>query len=337
MFNSFVKRHLKPQSPRYDRRVTIAITADHAYTVKTMPAALAARGVEFVVMPYENLFRLPRIGGGAWIFTDFDRLSPTELECAGIIYHNLARAGLPVLNDPRLFRPRHALLAHLERAGMNRISVWWPATGEMPDRFPVLLRSIAGHRGPIGDLCHDPQTAATAVDDAIKAGYVLADLVFLSFAAEPDATGLWQKHAAFRVGDRIVRANTVNDTTWMAKHGAQGAATAKYYERELAEMTDYPHSDYVRRVFDAAGMTYGRVDFGIVGGQPEVYEINSNPNIPEPKPHPDPSRARTLALLEERMADALSDFAISASDVDIDLRTAFRRTKTNDNGDPRRY
>lgn len=319
-----------------DRRLTMVTTADHRYTFRSMIAPLAARGVTLADMPYERLLRLPRVGGGTWIFSDFDRLSPVELEAAGKIWRRLLRAGLPVFNDPRQFRPRHALLAHLKRARLNRISVWWPATGEKPVSFPVLLRSIAAHRGPIGDLCNDPREAEVALVAAVKAGYALADLVFVAFAAEPDAAGLWQKHAAFCVGDRIVRANTVNDTTWLAKHGANGVATAEIYAGELAEMTDYPHAAHVRRIFNAARITFGRIDFGIVDGQHAIYEINTNPYIPTPKIHPDPSRTRTLALMETQLADALAAVAVPPSGLRVDLRSAFARTAGRGGGGPRR-
>ena len=32
-------------------------------------------------------------------------------------------------------------------------------------------------------------------------------------------------------------------------------------------------------MFDLAGVDYGRADFGLVGGRPQIYEINTNPEI----------------------------------------------------------
>ena len=297
---------MRPFVNRGLRRLTYVTTADHGYTFASLIPALAQRGVAARGLSWERLMRSPRAAAGAFVLTDFDRLSPTEHEVAGLIAARLRDAGLPVLNDPRQFRPRHAFLATLRSAGLNTIPVWQPAAAEWPDRFPVLLRTIAAHRGPIGDLIDTADAARSALTQALAQGLTLADLVFVGFAAEPTPDGLWQKHAAFRVGDRIIRANTVNEASWSAKQGTRGAAPAAFYAAELAEMTDYPHAAHVRAVFDHAGMEFGRMDFGIVGGRIETYEINTNPYLPAPRPHPDPARTLTMQVMQDQLADAMA-------------------------------
>src|SRR5690606_12478798 len=120
--------------------------------------------------------------------------------------------------------------------------------------------------------------AKGALEAALLAGYPVRDLLFVEYAAETDPeTGGFQKHSAFKIGDRIIRANTVNDKSWMAKNGTRGMATPAQYREERLEMDAYPHEEFVRRVFDAAGLDFGRIDFGIVEGRPQAYEVNSNP------------------------------------------------------------
>jgi hypothetical protein len=294
---AFVKRTLP--------RLIAVTTEDHRYTLQALVPPLLDRGVWLSVIGWERLFRLDRAPPAAWVLTDFDRLSPTELETAGHIARALRQGGHTVLNDPCAFRPRHALLSHLHRLGLNRIRTWWPAAGEWPETFPVLLRTIAGHRGPIGDLIRDADSARAALTQALTQGPALADLIFIAFDAAPTADGIWQKHAAFRVGNRILRANTVNDLTWAAKHGSRGAAPPGFYAQELAEMTDYPLDRQVAAIFDAAGLEFGRLDFGLIDGRMAIYEINTNPFIPSARPHPDPSRTRTMALMIDNLATAL--------------------------------
>ncbi len=315
---------------RHDRRVTFVMSHDHRYTARALLGPLAARQVQLDCLSYERLFALSRIGRGSFIFTDFDRLSPMEVEVARRLFHRLRAEGVAVLNDPGQFRPRHAMLAMLERRGMNRISIWWPAAGEMPDRFPVLLRTLAAHRGPIGDLCTSAEEAEAALERALAQGRVLADLAFLTFAAEPNADGVWQKHAAFRLGDTIVRANTVNDAGWMVKTGTRGIASPEVYAQELAEMSDYPHRDYVMGMFQAVGIDYGRIDFAIVEGRPTTYEINSNPFVPGAGSHPDPSRAQTQRMVLDQLADAIAAFASSRKGPWIDLLPGVKRRVTRD-------
>ena len=54
-------------------------------------------------------------------------------------------------------------------------------------------------------------------------------------------------------------------------------------EAGVREEADYvqanPHDEWLRRVFDVAGIDYGRVDYGILDGVPQVWEINLNPTL----------------------------------------------------------
>jgi hypothetical protein len=306
--NSFIEHAVLALVNRHGRRLNFVTTADHAYTGKHLVSAMSDRGIRFKLLSWEALFRAERVPGAAWVLTDFDRLSPTELEAASRISVRLRQAGHAVLNDPGAFRPRHAFLQALERAGLNRIRVWWPAAGEWPDAYPVLLRTSAAHRGPIGDLLQDREAAATALAAARARGLPLADLVFVAFDAAPTVEGVWQKHSAYRVGSRIIRANTVNDRHWKAKHGTKGLASAAFYASELAEMDDYPHAGTVKAIFDLAGMDFGRLDFGLIDRRLAVYEINTNPSIPHPASHPDPARTETMRLIFDRLSEALDAF-----------------------------
>ena len=51
------------------------------------------------------------------------------------------------------------------------------------------------------------------------------------------------------------------------------------YEEEYRFVADNPFGPELRKVFDLAGIEYGRADFGLVGGRPQIYEINTNPNM----------------------------------------------------------
>lgn len=104
-----------------------------------------------------------------------------------------------------------------------------------------------------------------------------------------------------------------------------GAAPAAFYAAELAEMTDYPHAAHVRAVFDHAGLVFGRMDFGIVAGRIETYEINTNPFLPAPRPHPDPSRTQTMQQMQDRLADALAALVPAPGGTDVSLTDLFPR------------
>jgi hypothetical protein len=50
-----------------------------------------------------------------------------------------------------------------------------------------------------------------------------------------------------------------------------------------AEEADYldanPHGDLLMRVFDMANIEYGRIDYTVIEGRVQIFEINCNPTI----------------------------------------------------------
>lgn len=48
-------------------------------------------------------------------------------------------------------------------------------------------------------------------------------------------------------------------------------------ESELLQSNAYV--DQAKKVFDLANVEYGRVDFSLVGGKPQFYEVNFNPQF----------------------------------------------------------
>lgn len=287
-------------------------TADHAYTLGGWGARLAALGVLLGQASWEQLLRAERVPAATYVFTDFDRLSVSELQAAATVRKQLVARGLSVINDPCHFTPRASLIRRLKREGIIHFDCHLPVAGEWPERFPVFLRTLAGHRGTLSDLLHDAASCRTAWYQALDKGYVAADLAFVEFAAQPTATGTYQKHAAFRLGDRIVRANTVNERKWMAKHGELGLASAAQYRQELEEVHHFPLAQRVMQVFEIAGIEYGRVDYGITDQGPQFYEINTNPYLTLPtdaRPHPNADRQSALQQVRQQLTEAFDALA----------------------------
>lgn len=315
------------------KRRVIAVTAlGHGYTLRALEWPLHDHGVALERWSYQRFLKAKRLPWAVWILTDFDRVHPWIQEVAGRLHDRLVAAGCQVLNDPRLAPGRAALLRQLHAEGINRFTCWLPALGERPVRFPVFLRTLAAHRGVLTDLLPDAEAAERALADALRDGHPLVDLAFIEYAAEPEGeTGAFRKHACHIVGDRIVRALTVTDASWVAKNGVLGAATAAEYARDRAEMDAYPHEALMRRVFALTGTRFGRIDFGMVGGQPQIYELNTNPYIAFNANHPDADRMETQWMIRTRLVNALVDLVpppgrpVDVADV-ISRRGRARRT-----------
>jgi len=237
-----------------------------------------------VCRSYWELFRRRTVPAATYILTDFDRLGPWELELASHLYLALKDAGAQVLNNPALHLPRHALLQRLRMQGLNAIHSWSPVLDESPDRFPVFLRTQAAHRGALTELLHTADEAQAALDDALAKGHPLNDLLFVEYAAEPLAEGLFRKFSAFRIGEAVLPWLTVHSTHWVGKFNAYGQVSDALYAEEVARFTDDPYADWVTQVFKTAGIDYGRLDFGVVGGVPQAYEINTNPWLGSARP-----------------------------------------------------
>jgi hypothetical protein len=61
----------------------------------------------------------------------------------------------------------------------------------------------------------------------------------------------------------------------------------------------------VEPVFDLAGIEFGRADFGLVGGQVQLYEINTNPTIASVAEHPSADRVESLHQVRRNLFAAL--------------------------------
>jgi len=267
-------------------------TASHNYTHKTIVQDVPA----FRMLSYPMALARQRHERATYIFSDFDRLSFWQLELAAHLYRQLAAAGCRVLNDPGRALQRMSLLRRLSTAGLNSFKVWPAEDAPDVDRFPVFLRTQSAHRGVLSDLLETPEALATELEGLLDRGFPLRDLMIIEYCAEPVQDDLFRKLAVYRIGETFVAAPCVHERHWSAKYGEWGVADQALYDDDHRMARDNPYADYARKVFDIARIDYGRIDFGLVKGRPEAYEINTNPSI-EPTPeHPFPIRVEAGKL-----------------------------------------
>jgi len=213
---------------------------------------------------------------------DLERLAIWELRLAGDIARQIREAGanFRLLNDPARAACRYELLLRLHTAGINRFRAWRAEDGIPPARFPVFLRLESDHRLPLSGLLESADALASAIESQRDQGVSLRGLLIIEYEAEPLAPGVFRKYAAYRIGGRIVADHTVHDVTWLAKYGDEAAWSPERYAEEAIYVRDNPHAQALRTAFDIACIDYGRADYGIVGGTPQIWEINTNPVLP---------------------------------------------------------
>jgi hypothetical protein len=287
-----------------DAMVIFFVTRPHHYTLAEAVAAAPPGSVEAIY--YDRAIvrkELPRV---TYVFSDLDRLNPQQLKQAAELRRQLVQAGCRVLNDPAVFVGRLALLRKLYAAGINRFTAYPAVPTPSPERWPVFLRREAGHRGPGRELIADPAKLAEWTAAALAVGVPPEQLIVVEFSAEPLACGLWRKLSVWRVGDRLFSDSCVHDRSWIAKIGEEGIAPADVYADELRLMRENPYGQEMLRVFELAGVEYGRVDFGLVSGRPTVWEINTNPLVEFLPETPSPFRNETRRLFRDHYLTALA-------------------------------
>jgi hypothetical protein len=285
--------------------ILVVTTRDHRYTHETLHREPS---LDLDVVTYDQVLRRPWPRKATHIFTDLDRLADWELHEAALMFRELKSRGMTALNDPARFLGRSGMLRSLHRAGINQFDVYRVESLEHPKRWPVFLRLEGNHAAPVSGLLQNEEELESALEAAVAQGAPKSALLIIEYAAEPIRPGVFRKLSVFRVGDRFLGYTCVHEDSWIVKYGKAGIASDEMYEEEHALVRDNPFAEAVRPAFDLAGLDYGRVDFGLVDGKPQIYEINNNPFVDlSPKPEAASRRKESSALFRENYLQAMSE------------------------------
>ena len=285
--------------------ILIVTTRDHRYTHETLHREPS---LDLDVVTYDQVLNRRSPHKATHIFTDLDRLSDWELHEAALMFRQLKSRGMSGLNDPARFLGRSGMLRSLHRAGINQFDVYRLDSLERPKRWPVFLRLEGNHAAPVSGLLKNEEELESALEAAVAQGAPKSALLIIEYAAEPVRPGVFRKLSVFRVGDRFLGYTCVHEDSWIVKYGKAGIASDDMYEEEHALVRDNPFAEAVKPAFDLAGLDYGRVDFGLVDGKPQIYEINNNPFVDlSPKPEAASRRKESSALFRENYLQAMAD------------------------------
>lgn len=258
------------------------LSVGHDYTIdRLLMPDVAGSGLEVAALTYEAAFARTSLRRATYVFTDFERMYPWEVRLAGHLHRALRRAGCKVVNDPARAMAKFQLLRALHRAGINRFTTYRGDDFPEPARYPVFIRIESDHSQIIHDLIPDAEGLDKALQRVVAHGIPLRGLLVTEYCAEPIAPGLFRRYGTFRIGDRFIPEGMVLQKNWAVKHGFSDPANAQYHPMELEFVKENKYVDTVRRAFELANLEYGRADIGIVEGQPQIYEINSSPNLKE--------------------------------------------------------
>jgi hypothetical protein len=233
------------------------------------------------VVLYKELAHMRRLPLGTWVFTEPDQLDAPRRELATLVAERLTAAGpgVRILNDPRQVRLRAELLGAAHAVGINEHRAW-PATDVPLEsvRYPVFVRFANQHIGNLTPVLHSPPSLADALASLAADGMPRDELLVVEFADTKDDNGIYRKYSAYNVGGRIIAKALEQSRDWMVKWDYR-VFDRQRADEELAYCEANPDEEWIREMFRLARIDYGRIDYGMLHGKPQLWEINTNPTI----------------------------------------------------------
>jgi hypothetical protein len=85
------------------------------------------------------------------------------------------------------------------------------------------------------------------------------------------------------VGDAVIPRHLYFGQDWVVKNPPDADVKSAWIREESQHLEHNPHQQFVRDVFRLANLEYGRMDYGLLDGLPQVWEINTNPHLLRPR------------------------------------------------------
>lgn len=231
------------------------------------------------IIPHEKLIRKKIIAHGTYIFSDLDLLDEKQLVCIQKIIDQVKKypESFQTLNEPFVSLDRIQLLNKLNESDINSFRCYPLKQKPKKVNFPVFIRKGKGHKGKLSDLVNDEHDLEAKLDEAKNEGLQEDDIIITEFIETADEDKIYRKYSAFIVGGTVIPRHIFFSNRWMVK----GAKLTEQYmiDEELEFVKNNPHNSFLKKVFEIAGIRYGRVDYSLRNGRPVIWEINSNPMI----------------------------------------------------------
>jgi len=250
-----------------------------------------AKGVDFPIR--DGVYVFAALDGGLG-----SRQPPSRLrEMASALHARLVQMVGPhkVLNHPLHSLGRYALLKALYHRGINGFDACRLGERPGPHRFPVYVRKeiSSGSEEP-------PLLGSGQYQDMKDDGKSIA----IEFCDTSDEDGIYRKYGALLLGDEIVPRHVFCSRSWFVKQPELGGA--ERMAEELAYLESDAHAEALREVCRIANIGYGRIDYALLDGRPQIWEINHTPELvfADPNYAADP-RAPVHRRFTERFTAAL--------------------------------
>ena len=257
---------------------------------------------------YNWLFRTAKLPSATYIFTMVDRLDASERRLAGKIYRhiNAAGQGFKALNDPSTALGRYRLLRRLHQSNINQFNAYLAIDRPRPKSFPVFIRQLSISLPPLTGLIETQAELEQQINALAARGEPLDDLVVIEYCSEPYMGEHYVKMSAYRINDQYFSDLFIYSKGWYVKWDGPDVAPENASEKEWALLQSNAYVDEAKRVFELANVEYGRVDFSLVDGKPQFYEVNFNPQFTvDEYQTADPQRLKNAIFAADRRMAAM--------------------------------
>lgn len=230
------------------------------------------------LIPFEAIGNPENLADGTYVFGDLERLPPAGLAKAVAIHDALAHRGgrVRLLNRPGAVLRRRELLRELHARGINRFNVHDIDAPRGTIRFPVFVRSMRQHTGPLSALLPNATALDAAIGAATAGGADPSDLLIVEYV-DTRSGELYRKYSVAKVGDVLLGQHIFFNRDWVVK------GTPHWPPEHIREDEEFmlanPHAASVGPIFDIARIDFGRIDYAVLDGAVQVWEINTVPMI----------------------------------------------------------
>ncbi|HEY9773047.1 MAG TPA: hypothetical protein V6C81_04495 [Planktothrix sp.] len=303
--------------------INFFLCQNHAYAVASLLREWDKElRSEFRLLGYESTAemlynsRSLTVHSGTIIFADVDRLLFPMRDVAQIIADCAKKNGTKIINEPRKVLRRFELLRALYEEGINEFNVY--KYGEKIQKFPVFVRMAVEHNGSLSNLLYSQTMVDRQFEELRALGIRLEDLLIVEYKHTADRAGIFRKYSAFMIGDTLVPRHLLFSREWVTKV-ADNLPDPQLKREEIGYVDSMPHPQeaLLRRVFEIANISYGRVDYGISDGKLHIWEINTNPVIMSAKKDVDLQRMPLQIRIAERIGQAFRKLSSDSSDLQL--------------------
>lgn len=230
------------------------------------------------LIPYDRIGNTDALSDGTYVFGDIERLSPAGLAQAAAVYDALSRRGPAVrlLNRPDAVLRRRELLQTLHARGLNRFNVHDIDAPRGGIRFPAFIRSTRHHTGPLTALLPDADALDAAVAAMRTGGADPRDLLIVEYV-DTRCEGVYRKYSVAKVGDVLLGQHVFFGSAWVVKGTTHWPA--EHIREDEAFMLANPHAAAVAPIFALAHIDFGRIDYAVLDGAVQIWEINTVPTL----------------------------------------------------------